>query len=549
MRPISIAFLIVIMLSSSNQASAQLFSAFDSLRGSNGPNRALWNVLHYDLTLTPDFEQRTIKGFNRITFFDSGTRLMQIDLQQPMVIDSVLHSGNRLPYSRNGNVYTLMFIDTNSLYHYRVQPGVRSIDVYFSGKPKEAANAPWDGGWVWKKDPAGHPWASVACQGDGASVWYPCKDFMADKPDSGATLRIITPQHLVGIGNGKLIEKKALPGDKTQYSWQVKSPINTYNIIPYIGKYTSFRETFTGESGTLPIEYWVLEPHLNKARTHFKQVPHVLQSMEYWLGPYPFYEDGYKLVEAPYLGMEHQSNIAYGNAYMNGYLGSDLSNSGFGLLWDFIIVHETGHEWFGNSLTADDMADLWIHEGFTTYTEVLYTQSLSGKAAADSFMQGTLDRIENNSPVVGIYGVRNEGSSDMYPKGAALIHMMRLVIGDDELFRSTLRKMVSHFHHGYINTPALLNFWNTQTGKNFNKMFSQYLSTTQVPVLEWRKDKKWIYYRWTRCIDGFNMPVEVQTSCNRLVKLEPTTEWKKIACRNATLTAAGNYYIEIKRID
>lgn len=549
MRTFSATSILLILFCINSPASAQLFSSFDSLRGSNGPHRALWNVLHYDLTITPNLQQRTLQGVNRMTFFDSGTRLMQIDLQQPMQIDSVLHSGNHLTYSRNGNVYTLMFIDTNSLYHYRVQPGVRTIDIYFSGKPKEAALPPWDGGWVWKTDANGNPWASVACQGDGASLWYPCKDYMADKPDSGAILRIITPRHLSGVGNGKLIETKALPGDSTQYTWQVKNPINTYNIIPYIGKYVSFNETFRGENGQLPIEYWVLEPNLDKARIHFKQVPHILESMEYWLGPYPFYDDGYKLVEAPYLGMEHQSNIAYGNAYKNGYLGNDLSGSGYGLLWDFIIVHETGHEWFGNSLTADDMADLWIHEGFTTYTEVLYTESLSGKAAADSFMQGTLQRIENSSPVLGTYGVRNEGSTDMYPKGAALIHMMRSIIRDDIKFRSILRQMVSHFQHGYISTPLLLEFWNAQTGRNFNKMFEQYLTTTQIPVLEWRNDKKWIYYRWSQCMDGFNMPLEVQTSCNRLITLEPTTEWKKMACRHATLTAAKNYYVEIKKVD
>lgn len=549
MRPFSLVFLSILLSFINDSASAQFFSEKDSLRGSNGPHRALWDVRHYDLTIEPDFDQRTLRGVNRITFFDSGTRLMQIDLQQPMKIDSVLHSGNHLSYSRNGNAYTLMFIDTNSLYHYRVQPGMRTIDIYFSGKPTEASLPPWDGGWVWKTDATGNPWASVACQGEGASIWYPCKDYMADKPDSGAMLRIITPAHLTGIGNGKRMEQLTLPSGKIQHSWEVKSPINTYNLIPYIGKYVSFQEIFQGEEGNLSLEYWVLPANLNKARTHFKQVPQVLKAMEYWMGPYPFYADGYKLVEAPYLGMEHQSNIAYGNAYTNGYLGSDLSKTGYGLLWDFIIVHETGHEWFGNSITAEDMADLWIHEGFTTYTEVLYTQSQSGKAAADSFMQGTFQRIENKQPVLGTYGVRQEGSTDMYPKGAALIHMMREIIQDDESFKKTLRSMVAHFRHGYTNTTAVLEFWNTHTGKDFSKMFEQYLSTTQVPVLEWRKDKKNMYYRWTNCVEGFNMPLHVQVSGSRLMNIQPTTEWKKTACRKATELTAKNYYITLKKVN
>ncbi|RYG41502.1 MAG: M1 family peptidase, partial [Chitinophagaceae bacterium] len=353
-------FLSLFLLTAGLTAFAQenTFSHADTLRGSNGPFRERWDVMHYDLTVEPDLVNKTIKGKNIITFFDNGAKLMQIDLMEPMVLDSVINDAAPLSFRREGNVYWVMLRDSNAMY--KMRPDTNRITLYFHGKPKESKKAPWDGGWVWKKDSLGRPWATVACQGFGASSWYPCKDWQGDEPDKGATLRIITPDSLIGVGNGRLTSRQGLPENRMMYSWQVVNPINNYNIAPYIGKYVHFGEKYEGEKGKLDMDYWVLDYNLELARKQFKEAPRMMKAFEYWFGPYPFYADGFKLVESSHLGMEHQSAIAYGNHYQNGFYGSDLSGTGEGLKWDFIIVHEAGHEWFGNNITAKDIADMWI---------------------------------------------------------------------------------------------------------------------------------------------------------------------------------------------
>ncbi|MFN2440834.1 MAG: M1 family aminopeptidase, partial [Chitinophagaceae bacterium] len=343
----------------------------DSLRGTITKERAWWNVLKYDITVTPDFVNRSIKGKNEITFFDNGGYTMQIDLQQPMKIDSAVMENRKIDFKRDGNVFWLYLRDSTRTY--RIKPGIKELTIYFHGIPRPALNAPWDGGWIWKKDDKGRPWMSVACQGLGASVWYPCKDHQSDEPDNGASITVNIPDTLVAVANGKL-KSKNLKNGLASYTWQVKNPINNYNIVPYIGKYVNYTEAFNGEKGKLNCSYWVLDYNLEKAKKQFEQVKPTLKAFEYWFGPYPFYEDDFKLVESPHLGMEHQSAVAYGNKFQNGYLGSDLSGTGQGLKWDFIIVHETGHEWFGNNITTKDIADMWVHEGFTNYSETLFME-------------------------------------------------------------------------------------------------------------------------------------------------------------------------------
>jgi aminopeptidase N len=339
------------------QEAATTFTHADTIRGSVTPERAWWNVLRYDISVRPDFEKKFISGSNSIHFRAVRPgQTMQIDLQEPMQLLSATWHKIALKFVRQGNAFYLRFPDPLH------QGDVETIDLQFEGNPRIAVRPPWDGGWIFTRDKSGRPWMSVACQGLGASVWYPCKDYQGDEPDSGASLSITVPDSLVAVGNGRLRNKCINPDGTSTTTWAVVNPINNYDIIPYIGKYVTWHEDYPGAKGKLDCDYWVIDYNLARARQQFKQADSMLHCFEYWMGPYPFYEDGYKLVEAPYLGMEHQSAVAYGNGFVNGYRGRDLSNTGWGLKWDFIIVHESGHEWFGNNITSNDLADMWVHE-------------------------------------------------------------------------------------------------------------------------------------------------------------------------------------------
>ncbi|MBC7628352.1 M1 family metallopeptidase, partial [Ferruginibacter sp.] len=413
-----------------------VFTHADTLRGSNGPGRNWWDVTKYDLHVKFNIEDSTIRGFNNIAFkvLNSG-EIIQVDLQEPLLIDSIYlsysitkgtgRSEKIEKFTREGNAYFIRDMHLDRGTH-----GV--LTVYYHGKPTIAVRPPWDGGLIWTKDKSNSPWVSIACQGLGASVWYPCKDIQSDEPDS-AEMHITCPDTLVCVGNGRL-RGKIINGDGTAtYDWAVVNPINNYCIIPYIGKYVHFGEIFKGEKGDLTMDYWVLDSNLDKAKKQFQDAPRMMKAFEYWFGPYPFYEDGYKLVDAPHLGMEHQSATAYGNGYQNGYHGTDLSGSGWGLKWDFIIVHESGHEWFGNNITSKDLADMWIHESFTNYSETLFTEYYYGKEAADAYVIGTRKRIVNDVPIIAPYGVNKEGSGDMYYKGGNMLHTIRQAINNDDL--------------------------------------------------------------------------------------------------------------------
>lgn len=520
------------------------FTYQDTLRGSVTPQRAWWNVLKYELTVTPDYATKTLSGQNTITYFDSGTgHTMQIDLQEPMLLDSAVLENRRIAFKREGNVYWLAIRD--SLAKYKIKPGPRAITLYYHGQPREAKMPPWDGGWIWAKDANGRPWMSVACQGLGASVWYPCKDYQGDEPDSGAVLTINVPDTLVAVGNGRLKNKTAKNGIAS-YTWEVTAPINNYNIVPYIGKYVSWSEQYAGEKGKLDCNYWVLDYNLEKAKKQFEQVPLMLKALEYWFGPYPFYEDGYKLVEAPHLGMEHQSDVAYGNRYINGYLGRDLSGTGWGLKWDYIIVHESGHEWFGNNITTKDIADMWIHEGFTDYSETLFIEFYYGKKAADEYVQGLRKNIKNDQPIIGPYGVNQEGSSDMYYKGANMLHTIRQVINNDSLFRHILRGLNKTFYHQTVTSKQVETYMSEQSGKDLSKIFDQYLRTTQIPTLELKADKDKLKFRWANVVPGFNMPVRLTNG----QWIHPTTSEQKVKVDGKDFSKVEvdkNFYIKVNK--
>ena len=520
------------------------FTHQDTLRGSLNANRTWWDVIYYKITVQPDFIGKTIKGRNVISFkvLSAGNQ-MQIDMQEPMEITAVVFQSRHLEYRREGNVYYVVLpgkMETGSMHQ---------LDISFAGKPREATRPPWDGGWIWKKDANGNPWMSVACQGLGASVWYPRKDHQSDEPDSGASLTMIVPDTLVAVGNGRLVEKKDNNNGTCAYTWQVVNPINNYNIIPYIGKYVNFTETFEGEKGKLDCSYWVLDYNREKAMEQFKQAPMMLKCFEYWFGPYPFYEDSYKLVESPHLGMEHQSAVGYGNKFQNGYLGRDLSGSGWGLKWDFIIVHESGHEWFANNVTSKDLADMWLHEGFTNYSETLFTECQFGKEAGSDYVIGTRKNIVNDIPIIGPYGVNREGSGDMYYKGGNLLHTIRQVINNDTTFRNILRGLNKTFYHQTVTTQQVENYISRQSGIDFSKVFDQYLRTTQIPVLEYKIDGNEIVYRWIDCVKGFNLPLKV--FAGKPIWLQPATTWQTQKMPDGfagkDFTIDRNFYIRSKK--
>ncbi len=523
----------------------------DTLRGTITPERAWWNVAYYDIYVAPDYKTKTISGWNQIDFTiknEGINKKMQIDLQSPMMIDSVIfNKQNITSLKRNGNIYIIDF----GKYNFDKSINSYTVKIYYSGKVKEALNPPWDGGWIWSKDAKGRPWMTVACQRLGASVWYPCKDHQSDEPDFGATLNITVPDSLTAVGNGMLSAKKENGNGTSTWTWEVKNPINNYNIVPYIGKYVHWSDNYIGETEkNLSLDYWVLDYDLERAKKQFgRDVKPMLKAFEYWFGPFPFYEDGFKLVESPHLGMEHQSAVAYGNRFMNGYLGTDLSGSGWGLKWDFIIVHESGHEWFANNITTNDIADMWIHEGFTNYSETLFTEYYYGKQAGNEYLQGLRSKIMNDKPIIGSYGVNQEGSSDMYYKGANLIHTIRQVIDNDSLFRKILRGLNQDFYHKTVDSKDVENYFSKKSGKDLSKIFDQYLRTIKIPVLEYKVDKNKIMYRWSNCIAGFNMPVRLQS--NKWIN--PATEWKSLSepenSKINGLEVDKNFYITVKKVE
>lgn len=508
-------FLTLSILSGKNFAQP-LVNESDVLRGSLNENRDWFDIKKYVIDVTPQYETKSITGVvSWKALAVKPSKQIQIDLQSPMVLDSVLLWKNikdslttvKLNFTRSNNI-ALAQLDQS------IPKGQQfGLTIFYHGVPKEAIRPPWDGGWIWKKDANGLPWMSVACQGLGASVWYPCKDHQSDEPEEGAILSIQVPKdkNLIAIGNGRINpEQKWYPNkDFNRFSWQVTNPINNYNIIPYIGDYVGWKETYKGLKGNLDLSYWVLRSDSVKAVAQFKQVPKMLEAFEYWFGPYPFYEDGFQLVQSPHLGMEHQSAVAYGNQFKNGYLGRDLSGSGWGLKWDFIIIHESGHEWFANNITTKDIADMWVHEGFTNYSETLFTEYYYGKKAGDEYNYGIRKNIKNDMPIIGQYGLNQEGSGDMYAKGSALLHTIRHAINNDSLFRSILIGLNTQFYHQTVTTEQVENYISLRANFGFQKVFDQYLRTTQIPVLsyQYNEKEKIFTYEWKDCVAGFNLPL------------------------------------------
>ncbi len=514
----------------------------DSLRGSIGPDRAWWDLQYYHLSVDVDPQNKYLSGQNLISYkvIDSGST-MQIDLQPPLKIDAILQDGEDLTFRSKGNAH---FIDLKK----PQQIGsVNTVIVAYSGNPREADFAPWDGGFSWAKDRNGKDFVATSCQGIGASIWWPNKDHMYDEVDS-MRISITAPRHLVGVGNGRLESVEETDAKKT-YHWFVSNPINNYCVNVNIGDYVNFSEVYEGEKGPLDLDYYVLRDNLEKAKVQFEQASMTIEAFEYWFGPYPFYEDSFKLVEVPYLGMEHQSSVTYGNQYQNGYLGRDLSGTGWGLEFDFIIVHEAGHEWFANNITYKDIADMWVHEGFTAYSENLYLDYHFGREASAAYVVGTRSNIRNDRPVIGDYGVNKRGSSDMYYKGSNMLHTLRQLIEDDELWRSVLRGLNEEFFHQTVETEEIENYISEKTGKDLTAFFNQYLRSTEIPMLEYKIEEDSMSYRYTHIVDDFDMPVRLFVDKEEKW-IYPSASWKSesLGKTSAALEFDPNFYIRTKEL-
>jgi aminopeptidase N len=519
--------------------SRRVFTRQDTLRGSITPERAWWDLTFYHLDITVKTSDSTIYGTNTVTYrVIKPADIMQIDLQEPMVLIKVEQNGKPLAFSREGNVFWIRMAE-------KQEPGIiNTIILTYGGKPKVSHRPPWEGGITWSRDKNGLPFVASSCQGDGASLWWPCKDHMYDEPDS-MMISVNVPSNLMDVSNGRLISIVRNRKNKTTtYNWFVANPINNYGVNINIGDYAHFSEVFNGEKGKLDCNYYVLKDDLEKAKEQFKQAPMMLAAFEHWFGPYPFYEDGYKLVEAPYLGMEHQSSVTYGNGFRNGYMGRDLSGSGWGDKFDFIIVHESAHEWFANSITYEDVADMWIHESFANYAESLYVEYYYGKDAGAEYVLGSRSNIRNDRPVTGIYNVNVSGSGDMYYKGGSMLHMIRQMVGDDEKWRSILRGLNSDFYHKVVKGSQIEDYLTEKTGINLKTVFDQYLRDIRIPVFEYYIKGDELNFRWNNCVQGFNMPVRIYIN-GEAQDLVPATRFSsiKLKVQNAKVIVDPNYYV------
>jgi aminopeptidase N len=399
--------------------------------------------------------------------------------------------------------------------------------VEFEGKPKISKRQPWDGGVSWGRDEDNNLLIVTANQGDGASLWWPCKDHPYDEPDS-MLISVTVPEPLMNVSNGRLRKMEHHPDSTNTSHWFVSNPINNYGVNINVGNYVHFGEVYKGEKGNLDCDYWVLPYNLEKAKEHFKQVPQMLEAFEYWFGPYPFYEDGFKLVEVPYPGMEHQSSVTYGNGFKNGYGGRDVSKTGYGMKFDFIIIHESGHEWFANSITNWEIADMWIHESFIAYSENLFVDYFWGKEASAAYCRGTRLNISNDRPIIGHYGVNYTGSGDMYAKGANMLHTLRQMIDDDEKWRQILRGLNKEFYHQTVKSEQIENYITEHTGLDLKPFFDQYLRDTRIPTFEYALLNGTVRYRWGNCIKGFQMKIKVYIN-GQVHWLEPTQKWQNLS--------------------
>lgn len=539
---LSIFSAFTVIISTGNiHSQEKTFTRQDTLRGSITPEREWWDLTYYHLDIEVDPEQKTIAGKNTIHYkVLQPNSVMQIDLQPPLQITKVVQRGKELSVTSEINAHFITLPATPKI------NSQDSITVFYEGKPREAVRAPWDGGISWTKDKNGKPFVASSCQGLGASVWWPNKDHMYDEVDS-MLISVKVPKGLINVSNGRLRQTEKHQDGKTTFNWYVNNPINNYGVNINIGDYVHFGEKYEGEKGILDMDYYVLSYNEENAKKQFKDAPKMMKAFEHWFGPYPFYEDSFKLVEAPYLGMEHQSSVTYGNGFENGYRGTDLSGSGWGLKFDFIIIHESGHEWFANNITYKDAADMWVHEGFTAYSENLFLDYHYGKEASADYVIGTRKNILNDKPIIGPYDVNEEGSRDMYYKGANILHTIRQIINDDKKWRKILRGLNKKFYHQTVTTKEIEDFIIKESGINLKSFFDQYLRNKNIPVLTYTKDKNGIRYKFSEVISEFTMPVKI-TANGKEQWITPTTEWQLLSTEADDLKVDRGFYINSRKV-
>ena len=525
MRCIAVFFLSFFLI---NSICAQNFSRKDSLRGNLTSLRTCYDVVFYDLFLNIDENSKSLVGSSNSIHFHAKENFnkIQIDLAQNMQINKIEFLNEDLIFERDFDavyIYFPMQIKKNEFH---------KIKVYYEGQPKIAKNPPWDGGFSWKQDENNNPWISVSCQGTGASTWWPCKDHQSDEPDSMQITGVVRSS-LQFISNGNLRNQKeyfseVLNSNIIESSWFVSYPINNYNVTLYIGDYVHFSDIYVKNKDTLMLDYFVLKNNLIKAKNHFKQVKPMLKCFENYFGKYPYWNDGYALVEAPYLGMEHQSAIAYGNNYLPGYRGNISYIDS--LKFDFIILHETGHEWWGNSITTNDIADMWVHEGFCTYAEVLYVECMYGYDKMLSYVNNQKKHVKNDRPIIGKYNLNFKGSSDMYSKGSLMLHTLRNVINNDSSWFKLIKNISIDFRDKNIDGSEIVQYINDRTELDLTKFFRQYLNHRQIPTFEYKLQKHGAHYtllyKW-KAIDGFNMPIKINYGTKNKI-LSPTSLWQEL---------------------
>jgi aminopeptidase N len=531
------------LISITTNAQKNNFTRQDTLRGSITSERIWWDLKYYHLDIQVFPETKTIKGKNTVKYTVLETaKVMQIDLQAPLKITKATQLNQELKIVSEGNAHFIHLLKEQKIGE------TNSVVVYYEGKPQEAKNAPWDGGFSWKKDTNNNHFIATSCQGLGASVWWPNKDHMYEEVEN-MDISVRVPSNLMNVSNGRLQKIEKHDDNTTTYHWAVKNPINNYGINVNIGDYVHFSEKFNGEDGILDMDYYVLKDNLEKAKEQFKDAPKMMKAFEHWFGKYPFYEDSFKLVEVPYLGMEHQSSVTYGNKYANGYLGRDLSGTGWGLKFDFIIIHEAGHEWFANNITYKDMADMWIHESFTNYSESLFIDYYYGKKAASEYVIGLRRTIGNRTPIIGKYNVNNSGSGDMYNKGGNMLHTIRYIIDNDEKWRQILRGLNSDFYHQTVTTEQIENYISQKSGLDLSTIFNQYLRDVRIPVFEYKVENNQILYRWNNVVNAFDMPIKVLIN-KQDYTLNPTSTWKKMETtqNEVVVNVDENYYVTTKKL-
>jgi aminopeptidase N len=508
------------------------------LRGAYGPYRANNDLLYYHLDIRVDPEQKSLSGKNTVRFrmLRDGNRI-QLDLQEPLNVDKILYGATPLQYQRDSGA---VFIDFPETLH---AGRTYSIDFYYSGHPVETGRF---GGITFKKDPSGHDWINTACEGIGASIWWPNKDQWRDEVED-MDISVAIPNGLVDVSNGRFVGKTDLGDGYTRWDWHVSYPINNYDVSLNIGNYAHFSDKL----GDLPLDFYALPEDLDKAKTQFAQAKGMIEAYQHYFGPYPWAKDGYKLIEAPYSGMEHQSAVTYGNLFENGYLGRDWTGVGISPRFDFIIIHESGHEWFGNSVTAADPSDMWIHEGWTTYLESLYVEYRWGKADAIRYLNGYKPKISNQRPIVGERCVNGEPPEDQYFKGALMLNTLRSVVNDDAKWFTLLHDLYQHFKYQNILTEEIVAYCNQRSGMNLTPIFNQYLRHAQIPRLEllFGEAPGAVMYKWRADEDDFAMPVRVGTPDHWQI-IHPTTRWQTM---ETTLSKddfqidTDHYYVDVNK--